>query len=516
MLNWMGTQETASGMSLLRDPHDVIAGLPAHDAVEAVVQITEALEAINAADTLTLEERYDDIYLLDAATVERTHLLLREYLQTSRQLKQRETELWNGAYNCWKALATAYVTCVQRYAADSRAVAGFRKPARVAVARAMRALRRQLQWRRIRYAAPVPSIWMGLANLYGYIEPENVEEEMLIYPGEQSTIKREFLKALVQSALSCENLQPPGQDLATYIVNLYSSHYVLSKTPDAGCSHWFDLKHPQPPALLSREPRSGADLRYFGAGNAIEALRAALQAIEDTGKVPAELGFKYPIDLAFLTPVLAQIYHDWTAKPQPRQHERRKTNARITVVPGFKEILDVLENVSADPFDFTAKANVESWVANDISAGGFGAVIPSASGDWVNVGSVAGIESDIPGEWLVGVVRRVQRLEDGQHQIGMQVLGRNALAVRMMREESSPRNMRLTQRMPLDQTILLTDDAAHQKLVEVLVSDESRYDDEGNVHMLVGDSVLLLQILDVVEKHNACARVSFTVLGIES
>src|SRR5205085_12053199 len=123
--------------------------------------------------------------------------------------------------------------------------------------------------------------WMGLANLYAYIEPENVEEEMLIYPGESTTIKREFLKALVQSALSCENLQPPGQDLATYIVSRYSPEFVLSKTPDSGCTHWFDLKHPQAPVLLSRDARSGADLRYFGAGAAVELLGAALRAIDE-------------------------------------------------------------------------------------------------------------------------------------------------------------------------------------------------------------------------------------------
>ena len=185
------------------------------------------------------------------------------------------------------------------------------------------------------------------------------------------------------------------------------------------------------------------------------------------------------------------------------------------MVPGFKEILDALENMAADPLDFTAKANVESWVANDISAGGFGAVIPSTSGDWVTVGSIAGIESEVVGEWAVGIVRRVQRLDDGQQRIGMQVLSRNALGVRVMREDASPVNMRLTQRMPLDDAILLTQDASAQMDVEALVKDEGRYD-EGNVHMLAGRSVLLLQIQEVVEKYASCVRVRFTVLGVET
>ncbi|HTD89826.1 MAG TPA: hypothetical protein VK663_04135 [Burkholderiales bacterium] len=515
MLNLTGTQKITDTLSLLRDTHDVIAELPAGDAVAAVAQITDALAAINGADTLTLEERYDDIHLLDAATVDRTRLLLREYLDTSRQMKQREAEIWNRAYHCWRELATAYSTCVQRYASDAAAVSAFHKPARVAVARAIRASRRQLQWLRIRYAPPVPAIWTSLADLYAYIEPENIEEEMLIYPGETTTIRHEFLKVLIQSALTCENLQPREQDLLTFIVGRYASSFVLAKSALAGCTHWFDLKHPAAPAPIASVPQPGSDLRYFGPGAALASLEQALRTLEQTGLVPAEFGFKYPIEPAFLTPVLTQIYQDWTGQTPSRQHVRQNTNARITVVPGFRETLDVLVQSIADPFDFTQKAEVESWVANDISDGGFGAVIPAVSGDWVGVGSVAGIESDVGGEWCVGVVRRLQRLADGQQQIGMQVLSRNAQAVRFMREDSGETKMRITQRMLLDHAILLTADAARQKEIELLVNDIAGHD-AGNMHMVVGDSVLIVQFKAVLEKMAVCTHVCFTVLGIES
>jgi hypothetical protein len=516
MLNWMGTQKTADGMALLREPHDVISGLPVDDPVAAAVQITEALDAINCADSMTLEERYDDICLLDAATVDHTRSLLREYLQTSRQTKQRESDLWNGAYNCWNELATAYVLCVQHYAADPAAAAGFRKPARVSVGRAMRALRRQLHWLRLRYAAPAPSIWMGLANLYSYIEPENIDEEMLIYPGETSTIKREFLKVLLQSVISTDNLQPPAQDLATFIVSRHASHFVLSRTPGAGCTHAFDLKNPRVPALLSRAPEANAERIYIGAGAAVDALCTALAYIEDTGKTPPELGFTYPIDLEFLTPVLSQIHRDWSGKPAERAHERQKTNARLTVVPGFDHIVAVLEHVEEDPFDFTEKSNAESWLANDVSEGGFGAVIPAVNADWVSVGNVAGIENQATGDWAVGMVRRVERLDGGQQQIGVQVLSRSAQAVRVMREDYAEEPLRITQRMPMDKAVLLTANPAEQAEIELLVADPLRYDDETSVHMSFGDRVLALQLLNVVEKTDACARVRFTVDKVES
>jgi hypothetical protein len=509
----MDTPKSAEPLSLLQDPHEVIAALPADDAVAAVAKITEALEALNANDALRLEERYDDIYLLDAATVERTHLLLREYLNTSRHAKQREDELWRGAYHCWRALATAYMSCVQQYAADPAATAGFGKLAQVAVARAIRALRRELQWLRIRYATPVPAIWSGLAQLYTYIEPEGIEAEMLIYPGETTTIQREFLKALVQSAVSCENLQPPGQDLATFIVSRYAPAFVLSKKQQAGCTHWFDLKHPQAPALLSRAPAPDADLRYFGPGAAAASLAQALQTIDETGHVPPELGFKYEINVPFLMPVLTQIHRDWSGDTHERAHERVKTNARITVVPGFEHIVNMLEQSVDDPFDFTEKAEAESWVANDISAAGFGAVLPAITGDWVSVGSVAGIESDVAGEWAVAIVRRARRLEDGQLQIGMEVLSRHAQVVRMMREDDSGNDHPITQRMPIDTALLLTPDAAHQQAVELLVTDAALYC-SGNVHMLLGEAVLILQFKAVLENNTACARIGFTVMGI--
>ena len=300
MQNWLGAIE-AEEHDLLRDPHDVISALPADDAVAAVTMITEALNALNATPSLTLEERYDDIYLLDGATVERTYVLLREYLDATRQSKQREAELWNGAYGCWNALATAYISCVRQFQAEAQSAASFRKLAHVATARAIRALRRQLQWLRIRYAQPVPEIWTGLASLYAFIQTGNIEEELLVYPGENTTIKREFLKAVVQSALSCESLHPPGQDLATYILSRYSGQFVLSPTPVPGCTHWFDLKHPQPPALIATTPATGSDVLYFGAGTAVESVQQALRDIQENNRVPADLGFKYPIELSFLT-----------------------------------------------------------------------------------------------------------------------------------------------------------------------------------------------------------------------
>ena len=515
MLNWLSGRKVAGAAPQVKRAQRVIAALPQDNAVVAVIAITEALEAINSAGTLTLVERYDEIQRLDSAAVAYTHTLLREYLNTSRQKKLREGELWNSAYGCWSELATAYVRCVQRYGADVHGAVAFRLQVPVALARAVRALRRQLQWARIRYAAPGAEVWSGLANLLLFVDTNQFDEAVLIYPGETTTIKLEFLKVLMQSALSSENLQPPGQDLASSVVSRYAPMFMLSKTPDAAYTHWFDLKHPQAPARTTRTPPPDADARYFGAGAAVEALQQALTHINETRALPAGLALDDNADPAFVISILEHVHRDWSGKTQARQHVRHKLNARITVVPGFKDILRVLEFAVSDSLDFSDQPNAESWVVDDVSEGGYGAVIPAVAGDWVEVGSLVGVEGEVAHEWRVGVVRRVFRIEGNQQRVGVQLLSRTASLVRMQREDERQARMGTLQQGLPDLAILLGNGTVNQKEVEVLIR-SGTFTSMENVQMLDGKQRFVLRPRAVIERNAACERVAFEVVTVDA
>ena len=442
-------------------------------------------------------------------------MLLREYLNTARQKKLREGELWNGAYEYWSELAVAYVRCVQRYSADPHGAVAFRPKAPVALTRAMRALRRQLQWTRIRYAAPKAELWSGLASLYSAVASGNVDAEMLIYPGETTTIKREFLKALMQSALSYEDLQPRGQDIASAVVSYFAPMFVLSMKPESGCTHWFDPTHPNAPVRVTRAPLPDSAVYYFGAGPAVEALEKTLAQVEATRELPPELAFDGPADPVFVKSILDHVHCDWSGKTRSRGQERQKVNARITVVPGFKDIMRTLEFAVSDSLDFTDQPTAESWVVDDVSEGGYGTLIPSVAGDWVEVGSLVGVEGEVPRAWRVGVIRRVQRVEGNQQHVGVQLLSRNAMLVRMRRETERQAQMGVSQRMPLDFAILLSADAATQPEVEVLVRSGS-FTSMDEVYMTTKDHQIVLRPKAVIERSAACERVAFKVVRVES
>jgi hypothetical protein len=512
MLKWMGGRRATGAALKVSRACDVVAALPSGNAVAAVNAITEALEAIKNANALALNERFDEIQQLDIAAVVHTRTLLREYLNTSRQKKLRESELWNSAHGCWSELASAYADCVQRYAVGTNGALTFRLKVPVALARALRALRRQLQWTRIRYSVPSVQLWSDLAGLYTFLPASAVAEPLLIYPGENTSIKLEFLKVLMQSALSCEILQPPGQDLATQVVGHFASLFVLSKKPDTGCTHWFDFSNPQAPVRNNRTPLPDADVCYFGAGPAVEALKQALAHLEATRELPPALILEDKVDPAFVKSIFASVHEDWSGKTQSRQHERQKINARITVVPGFKDIVRTLEFVISDSLDFTDQPTAESWVVDDVSESGYGAVIPAVAGDWVEVGSLVGFEGELPQHWRVGMVRRVLRLDGNQQRVGVQLLGRKAALVRIRREDQLHTDMGISQKIPLDFAILLNADIANQSEVEVMVRGGS-FTSLDKVYMEVGKQQIVLRPKAVVEKNAACERVAFTVVN---
>lgn len=480
--------------------------MPPDNTVIAVKDITAALENLNNADSMALSERYAEIEILDGVAVSYTHMLLTEYLDTPRQKKQRETRLWDGTYGYWSELATAYVRCVQRYAEDPGNAEDFRDKVTVALARA---LRRQMQWTRIRYMTPPADLWVRLADLYFFVETSDVDEEVEIFSGETTSMKREFLKSLMQSSLSCENFQPRGQDLAVVVFSQFAGMFVISKVATSEHTHWFDLRHPMAPARTTRTPGPGADARYFGAGLAVSALEKTLKQLEMTRQLPAWLKAAGKVDPVLFRSVVRHVSRDWRGKTQARRNERRKHTARLNVVPGFQGILQRLGIVGGDSLDFTSLPNAESWIIEDVIEGGYGVVIPIVAGGWVEVGSLVSVEDQATHHWQVGVVRRVTLIQGGQQSVGIQLLSRHATTVQIQLEGQSA---------PADgdtagNAILLSADAADQREVELLV-ERGLVVGLQNVRMRDGAYQLVLRPKTILERNAAYVYAAFSVVEV--
>jgi hypothetical protein len=255
----------------------------------------------------------------------------------------------------WRALGDGYILCLDQQEAGSGGATAVRKSLPVIFARALRVLTLQLKWVLLRYGPVEPRLWNELARLYKFAERKGIaESKVAVYPGVhgESTIREEFLKSLMLAASSTDGLPPIKQMIAERAVAQFSSAFVLSRKSD-GCTYCFNLDEPKPPVRLFQGAAASPGMLYFSAGEALAQLRQLIKQVVETGGVPKDinLGGTYEKDIVVATLKHLELY--WSESPPARSSERRKTAARITVVPGFGEILGMLDPSQSDALDFS-------------------------------------------------------------------------------------------------------------------------------------------------------------------
>ena len=434
-INWLGGK-VDHPMSDAKRARQLIDELPANDPAKVLEEVTYWLETINQTGEFKLNQRFENIDLLDGAARNHVRKLSQDYLAMPRQLKFQENRLWNANFGLWRQLGDGYLHCLKQYEDGLIGMTIIRKSLPVIVARVIRALTFQLKWKLLRYGPVEPRIWSGLAQVYSIAEQNGFADGAIaIYPGArgEGTVKREFLTAMMLSAASPEGLPPLRQEIAERTAAHLAAAFRISNRPD-GCTHCVDLAAPGPAVRLFKGVGPKATLRFLGAGKGLADLNQLIGKIVATGAVPegVNLGGDYGKDNVIGT--FRHLAQYWSDQPPARSSERRRTAGRITVVPGLKDILKTLDPSDDDTLDFSlnqAAGSGESWIVEDVSDGGYGAVIPTVKSDWIRVGTLVGLQSEASKYWGVGLIRRIVRDEQQQRHVGIQALTTTAIPVKL-------------------------------------------------------------------------------------
>ncbi len=499
MLNWIGGGKVDHPMADAKQARQIVAELPASDAARALQEVTELLESINATEGFKLERRLDNIDLLDGAAKNHQRKLSQDYLAMPRQQKFQENKLWTAVSGFWRALGDGYIHCIDQYEAGASGASGIKKNLPAVVARALRVLTLQLKWLLLRYGPVAPHLWSQLARLYQLAEKRGFGEgKVVVYPGAhgESTIRHEFLKSLMLAASSTDGLPPLKQQIAERVVAQFAHSFVLSRKPE-GCTYYFDLAEPKPPARLMPGATPGANVVYFGAGAGLQELQQLTEEVVKSGAVPKDinLGGAYEKDLVITT--LRHLLVYWSDKPPARGSERRKTASRLTVVPGLNEILGMIDPANSDALDFSQDAgqSAESWIVENVSEGGFGAIIPALKSDWIKVGTLIGLQSEGKTQWGIGMIRRISRDEHQQRRVGIQLLSKTAIPVKLAR--SGTVSSFNAGREPGGAILLSTTPDSHGEVGVVMR--EGIFNGRDSLEMMVRDKAYLLMPAKMVE-----------------
>lgn len=443
-----GAGKPVHPMAEIKRAKKLISELPAYDAALALEELTFWLDSVSRAEGFKLGYRFELLDLLDRAAKIYQRKLAQEYLANDRHGKLRANKLWTAVFESWKMLGNAYIRCVEQFQSGAGGAGANQKDMPVIVARALRSLTVQLKWVLQRYGRVDDRIWGDLGRLYQFAEANDIATAVIeIYPGAhgESTVQREFLKAMMLSVSSTHGLTPFAQEIAERTVAHLGDMYRLQPKPAPGSNHFFDLSTRKQPARVFKGVESNRMVRFFGAGAALPALEQLIQKVKAADSVPShiELGGNFGADLVL--PVMQHLALYWSDNPPARGSERRKIAARITVVRTFKQMLkNILPAADDNSLDFRPQEGSESWIIANVSDGGFGAIIPPLKGDWVRVGSVLGVQTETTQHWGAGVVRRITRDELQQRSVGIQLLSNTVIAVKLLTtgHESAPNSTR--------------------------------------------------------------------------
>lgn len=437
-LRWLGGKADHP-MADARQAREIIEALPAADPFKALEEISYWLETLALAEGLKLGRRFESVDLLDSAAKNPARRLSQDYIATARQSKFQENRVWTAVFRLWRQLGEAYLSCVRDYEAGAGGATLVRKSLPVIVARALRAHALQLKWMLLRYGPIEARLWRELGHLYQAAEARGfASQPVQIYRGAhgETTAEREFLRAMMLAASCAEALAPERQEIAERAIAHFSGSFRIACSAE-GCTHCFDLAAARPPVRLFKGAEPGATLRFFGAGAALAELERLAAQVAASGMVPEEAALGAGFEPDAVVGTLRHVAQHWSATPPARGSERRAATACVTVVPGFAGILGTLEPAGEDVLDFSGERAAESWLVENVSEGGYGAVIPSLRSDWIKVGALVGLQSEADRYWGVGVIRRIVRDDANRRHVGIQLVSRTAIPVRLARAGAS-------------------------------------------------------------------------------
>ncbi len=412
----------------LADPKEarrILDALPADDAYKALDELAHWLDSVAAAEGYRPLERIQTLYLVDDAAQPRLRKLAREYAAATRPSKFTENRIWGAVHAYWKSAGLAYARAIDLFAQNAKGADAAKTLLPGLLVRALRSLAQQVKWMHLRYGPMDMAVWGIVNNIYAFAESRNlVSAAVTPYSGgAESTPQREFLKAAFFSASSPDSLLPIEAEFAERMVGELSGKFALEKARSPEHAFWTDLGQPVPPQRMLRTPAVSPGLRYFGAASARAELEATIGRIQSAGRAPPELLQGAMSETDAVLDVMRHLAMHWSSTPPERRSQRHAVKSRLSVTHGFDSILGVLGPSAEQTLDFEMKG-VESWIVENVSTGGFGALVPQLKGDWLKVGTLLAMQPDGGSNWVIGLVRRVNKSAGQQARIGIQTLAK--------------------------------------------------------------------------------------------
>ncbi len=421
----------------LADPKDfrqVLTTLPSDSPYKALEEISGWLESARLADDLPENRLYEITCEFDEAAQRHVFKLTRDYLRAPRLARAEEQKLWKAINGFWLQAAGAYQKCLARCGAKDRIAAGLRESLPLLCTRLIASLGQVVKSEIYRYGPHTPSLWLRLGLAYTAAEQAGVAKKPLqLYPrgnAGTTTAEHEYLRLLVLQTSSLDALRPNQIEFAERLVDHFLPGFAFSSESSKESVYWVDLEKAEPPARLARAPKQMLpSLRFFHPARAHLQAAQLVSDLQQGGIIPGEINLGGDVAVKYVLPVVAHLATCWAPMPPIRKHARHPVKHRMAIVAGLGNAVAAVGGGESP--------SAESWVVENVSRGGFGTIVAEPRPEWLQIGSLLGLQPEGGENWLLGVVRRYHRDSENEARVGIQTLSRQAVPLEMKPHKSS-------------------------------------------------------------------------------
>lgn len=416
-----------------RELRKILGELPKDNAFKAQDEITGWLESALGVDDFPADRLYEVVQALEEAAQPRLKRLSREYFQAARLSRSEEKRLWSINYGFWVLLSRAYERCLCQVADKPRAGELPLSLVPIIAARLIAALGAVLKWEQFHYGPMRPALWRPLGQALLTAEAGNVAEKSVALVGKSGMTSPvlEYQKVMVFQAASLGSLLPLEIEIAERLIAHFLNGFVFTRSALIDSVYWSDLAQAQPPLRLARMPPGATPTqRFIKPANAHREMLALLDVLERGGDVPVEMDLGGQYQPKLVARVLKHLASYLAPIPPQRKHDRHRVMHRMSVLHGLVNAFVVF---SGEFGGRPAGLPIESWVVENVSRGGFGAVLGDVPGEWLKVGALIAMQPEGGDNWLIGIIRRYHRLSDTEARVGIEALARqvSSLEVRV-------------------------------------------------------------------------------------
>ncbi len=434
--------------------------LPAGDIYTAQEQVVQSLIQFNHAGLSMSKERLQVLMHLDDQARDMQYSLCVQYLRNPRMSKVIESRLWTAIHAFYWEVTRGYHAFVMDFVAHPGG-SKIQPMIPLLTARALRGFADIFKWRYFRYDRIEEKLWQRLHNLYRIAEFDAFQSnrfKLYLSDNKLSTCMEEYVQCLLLSPLGAGSLTPKQIEMVDIWLDNWSEFTSLDShyEPTQHFLH-IDLAKGLPLKRIRENLAPESGFRYLNTERLMEHIVRAERELK-TGALPATLGLGEEFRLPDGYDLLHYVSNEWAANndKERRVASRQPRDGRCEVVHDLSDIcnrlqteIEIVHGAGPDQhlspeeildiklYGFITERtksaisqrqsgsrdlSTEQWPLHDQSETGIGLLLRCEDSDWVKVGKLLALRLDPAESWVIGVVRRISRVDGDHRLIGVQTL----------------------------------------------------------------------------------------------